>query len=127
MTTNAKRFTTAVDSLRQAGIAVNVDRSGSSIVGEDDLNSHLKHAAGNPRWVGACPGSDELGGVVSDDEHVFLHRETRRPVDVVYFAFNHRHPDLADLLVDAFTTNGLHATWDRRYGSVILHLDEAIR
>ncbi len=123
MTTDEQRLTAAIADLETQGVAVTFYLYGSTGVIDWDLSRYRKHAeqAGTTRWVGAMPGSDEVGGVRWRDGTLF-YAGLDLVVSHVWWSFNHVHPDLAHLLVQVFTGHGLDASYDGGNNCVRLNL-----
>jgi hypothetical protein len=108
------RLDQALTELRDRGVAVVWDLTGSSGVRDWDCDDYLKAAtaAGTDLWVGTHVGSDEHGGAYWDERGVLRYRHDDTPVDDVYWVHNHRQPAAGRLLVEALTAVGLDVSWN---------------
>ncbi|GIM88829.1 hypothetical protein [Paractinoplanes toevensis] len=128
MSMDRERLNLATDYLRDRGVAVVVGLHGSTGVGEDDLNAYKRAAAtaGTDRWVGTHVGAVEHHGADWDQSGVLRYRHDNSPVREIWWSFNHRQPDLADLLVAALQAAGLNAEGPNDdHTAVLLRLDGA--
>jgi hypothetical protein len=118
------RFMDAFAALGAQGVAVSFNLSGAHIVGEDNLADYQRtaKASGLDRWVGAHVGARECGGGYFDGAGVLRYRHNDQPVEEITWSFNHRHPELVDLLVSRFTEQGLDASWPGGYSCVLVRL-----
>lgn len=104
-----ERLTAALGKLRAQGIATALTLHGSTGVREDNLEDYRRAAAkmGTADGVGTHVGAYEHGGAYWDDREVLRYRHDNSPVATLYFSFNHRRPELADLLTEALGAEGL--------------------
>ena len=108
------RFAKALDDLRDLGISVYVGLAGSTGVREWDVRDYTFRATCGgfgDRWAGTHVGSDEHGGARWDGD-VLRYRDGGAPVTHLWFAFNHRLPEIGTALADTFRTHGFTVEWD---------------
>lgn len=122
-----ERLGRAFAALHEQGVATFLGLHGSTGVIEDSVNDYKRAAAkmGATDWVGAHVGAWDHNGAHWDHADVLRYRHDNSPVGSVWFSFNHHRPELASILVDALTTEGLDASYEGGYAAVELRLGGA--
>jgi hypothetical protein len=116
MTTTRARLTAAIYDLAGQGISVHLGLTGSTGVREWDVKHYTDRATRDgfgDRWAGTHVGSDEHGGAEwRRDDMVLRYQHDGSPVQELYFAFNHRVPEIGKALADTFEAHGFEVEWD---------------